>query len=369
MTAEVEQGTAPDAGPLSAAAIPVLAEALERATARAFKVANRAGQEARGDRLWSLSMSGLGGCPRQAAYRLAETEPSDPALAVDQEARQAMIGTWIHAGLLPAFGEVLHHAEIEMPLELRVPLFDDRGEWLRELIITGTTDCYSQVMGGGILDLKTLNAYKLGDIDHDGVKEAHRKQVRGYATAARQIGLPVAWVAWLYLDRATGEALVAVEAFDEDAEAETEDLVRWLWSWAQAPDYAPRGERGPGLSWVCDGCAWLKRCWGPEAEPSDKSALQVHDAEDIALAAQKYKELAAEIRALEKEQEVYGAMVGRPKPGTYGDVKITYQRDGEEQDKRATTEALVLLGGEIPMRPRRGNRLINWAVKKAKGER
>jgi hypothetical protein len=359
-----EEGVAPDTGPLPEAAVSVLARALERATAAAFKSANRRGQDKRGARLWKLSMSGLGGCPREAAYRLAEVEPSDPALAYDREARQAQIGVWIHEGLLPEFEEVLHHAEIELPVELRVPVKTPDGQWERELVVPGTTDCYSRVMGGGVLDVKTVYAYHLGDVDHEGAHEAHRKQVRGYATALRQMGLPVAWVAWLYLDRSSGEELVMVEPFDEQAEVETEDHVRWLWSLRQAPDHAPRGERGPGLSVVCDGCAWLKQCWGPDAESGDSRALRVHDRPEIEMAGRQYKELGAQIKALTEQQEVYGAMVGRPDPGAYGEIVIGYQGDGEKTDAKEAERLLGLHGIEVPKKPRRGNRLIRWGVTK-----
>lgn len=348
---------------LPVAAVPVLAKALERAVARAFVSANRAGQAARKGDPWALSMSGLGGCRREAAYRLAGVEPTDPGLARDGEARQAMIGTWIHAGLLPEFENVLAHADIELPVELRAEVAR-AGEDPVELTVPGTTDCYSHVMGGGALDLKTIYAHGLGRIDHDGVKYAHRWQVRGYALALRQLGLPVAWTAWFYLDRSSGEVLVVVEPFGEEEEAETLEYIDRLWGLAAVPDRAPRSERGPGLSVVCDGCAWLRQCWGPDAKPGDSAALQVHDRPDVAFAARRYKELGDQIAELKKEQERFGAMVGRPAPGSYrdeaGEMIIKYQKDGEEVDKSAAVAQLTLLGGEVPTRPRQGNRLINW---------
>ncbi|MEV6401181.1 PD-(D/E)XK nuclease family protein [Streptomyces sp. NPDC051907] len=371
MTAlEQEEGmAAAELGPLPAAAVPVLAKALERATARAFQLANQAGQQARTNR-WALSMSGIGGCKREAAYRLAGVPPTDVELSDAEEARQAMIGTWIHSGLLPQFENVLAHADIELPVELEVEVpLPDGGT--RRLVVPGTADCYSHVMGGGVLDLKTVNAYRIGQIDHDGVKVSHRWQVRGYATALRQLGLPVAWVAWLYVDRSSGEVLVAIEPFGPDEEEETLEYVRRLWEMARAPDYAPRSERGPGLSWVCDGCAWLRQCWGPDARPGDSAALKVHDEPEIAFAARKFKELGDQIGELTKDREKWGAMVGRPEMGAYrdeqGEMIIKYQKDGEEVDKKAAVEQLALLGGEVPMRKRTGNRLVQWGRKEPEG--
>lgn len=351
--------------PLPEEALPVLAGALERAAGKAFKAANRAGQEARPN-LFGLGMSGLGGCTREAAYRISGTEPSDPALAVDDEARQAMVGTWIHEGFLPHMAEILHAAEIEMKVELRVPVGQlpaDEGPYERVQIIPGSTDCYTGAMGGGVLDLKTIRAYALGEIDHHGAYEEHRKQVRGYASACRQLGLPVTWIAWLYMDRSNGEVHVAVEPFGDAEYESTLNHVRRVWELGQRPDYAPRTERGPGLSWKCDVCPWLKRCWGPDAEPGDTGALAVHDDEEIALAARKFRELSDEITALTKEKDRYGAMVGGARKGRYGEVTVTYGRDGEKLDEKEALYALELHGIEPPMKTRKGNRYIRWAKK------
>lgn len=363
---ELEQGTAPDTGPLPVEAIPALKAGLERAAGRAFKAANRAHQEKRGARMWSLSMSGLGGCERESAYKLAGVPPSDPALAYDTEARQSMLGTWIHQEFLPYFGEVLAGAEIEMPTRLEVPIPADQLGPERVQVIEGTTDCYTNVMGGGVIDLKTLGAYLLGGVEYEAesggqVRDEHRFQVRGYATAIRQWGMPVAWVAWLYMDRANGEVAVHIEPFDEEAERATEEKVRRLVRLAAAPDAAPRTYRGPGLSWVCDGCAWLRECFGPDAEPGDSRALEVHDHEDIAFAAAKYVELRAQIGPLKKDQDMYAAMVGRPAPGVYGDVTITYGAASDEVDRKGAEEALRLHGIDVPRKPRRGNRNIRWS--------
>jgi len=362
MTAPVHpQGEAPATGPLPVAAIPALRRGLERAAGRAFKAANRANQARREDRMWLMSMSDLGGCERANAYKLASVPPTDPELAYDTEARQALIGTWIHQEFLPYYAGELADGEVEMPVRLEVPIFDTTtGEFLRTQVVDGTTDLYTTVMGGGVIDLKTLGAYLLGGIEHDGVVDEHRTQVRGYATALRQWGYAVAWVAWLYMDRANGEVAIHIEPFGEDEEAATEDRVRHLVALSARPDAAPRGHRGPGLSWVCDGCAWLKACFGPDAEPGDTGALQVHTEPEIAFAAEKYAELRSQIGPLEKDRDMYAAMVGRPKPGVYGDMVITYGRDREEIDKEAAVDMLELLGAEVPVKPRRGNRNIRY---------
>lgn len=335
--------------PLDEEAVPVLAGALERAAAKAFLLSNRTGQAARKN-LFGLSMSALGGCTRQAAFRLAGTAPSDPDLAVS-EAREAGLGTWTHEGFLPNLAQVLYEARCEMPVTLAVD-----GEEIH-----GTTDLYSRAMGGGVLDLKTVGAHKTGGISRSGVRFSHRMQVLGYALAVQQAGQPVAWVAWCYMERGSGDVVVLLEPFGPEQAEEVRQRVRDLRRHAEAPQHAPRTERGPGLSPVCDGCPWLRECWGPEARPGDSGALVVRSEEDISFAAVKYLELREKKKVIEQEMEVYGAMVGDAPQAVYGGATITYGRSTEVLDAKEAVEVLRLHGIKPPMRVRSGARYIRWS--------
>lgn len=352
--------------PLPARDVEVLAKTLDRGVGKAFAAANTRGQEAR-RQLFGLSMSYLGGCRRESAYRIAGCEPDPQYVHVmnEDEARAAMVGTWIHDGLLPELAALLAGGEHEMRVELVAPVGDTDDQGVTPLIkVDGSTDCYTRAAGGGVIDLKTVGAYKLGDIDVFGPRNRHRTQVRGYACALVQMGFPVAWTAWVYLDRGDGAVKTVVEPFGEEEYVATLRRVRHLVELSQDPDYAPRDERGPGLSWVCDGCPFLRRCWGEGATPGSSKAIAVHDDADIAYAGQQVVDLRTQYNDLEKKIDFFKAQVGKPEAGQYGGVTVTYGRDGEKPDVPAMIKRLEELGEAIPKVPRPGNTYIRRAAQK-----
>lgn len=353
-----------------------LATSLSAAATRSFVESNAANQVGRD--VTGLSMSGLGGCARRAAYALARVPATDLELATQQEARAAMIGTWIHSGYLPHLSNLVKGSRMEMPVRLEVPLDPAVRElrpapgtqWDEQLTLAGTTDLWVPAMGGGVLDLKTLGAYKLGDVQAKGAREEHRSQVRGYATACVQQGMPVRWVAWLYMDRSTGDVYLHIEEFDDAAVLATYDRVRYLAGLAGDPDYAPTRKvdgytlRGPSPYSPCNSCPWLQQCWGPGTKPDDTSTLEVSDDEERAFFAQKVVELKEQVTDLNKEIQFYEERVGRPRASLYGDFSVTY---GKAQERLDTTEARKLLeahGIPVPMKATTPSRFIRRAQTK-----
>ncbi|BDT39574.1 hypothetical protein [Streptomyces yaizuensis] len=234
-----------------------VAAAVDRAVGEAFAHVTAEHQTARGDSLFALTMSGLGGCRRQAAYRLAATEPTDPDL-VAGEHRTANLGTAVHRILLPALAHVLPGpAAAEAPVVLQDG--SARG-------VPGTTDLWWEP-ARAVIDLKTVGEHKLDRVLTRGESPEHRKQVGGYALAK-----DARWVVWLYLDRSTGCHAVVVEEFGPAFRAEVWERVWEIQRLARDPDFAPRDEHGPGLSYVCDGCPWLRRCWGRDARTGVRGA-------------------------------------------------------------------------------------------------
>jgi len=323
---------------------------------RGYRAANRYHQSARSTP-WALSMSGLGGCVRQAAFRLAGTEPSDAELSLDQDARQALHGTWVHAGLLPHYVQQLASAHFEVPLRLDV--FTPDGT----VTIHGSADVLTADHGGGIVDVKTVGAHQVPERIAKGASWAHRWQVRGYAAAARQQGFPVTWISWLYIDRDTGHAEAHIEPFTDQDEQSVHARIAWLVSLAAEPDETP-SLRGPGLDWACDSCAWLRRCWGPDATPGDRSVIAYGDDENVTLAAKEYVRLRDQKSALEDEMEFWSAAVGRPAKGQYGDLTITYSKDGSQVDPAAAAKLLNEMGVSVPMRPVAGRRYVRRAERR-----
>lgn len=350
--------------PLAKADVPVIAGALERGIGKAFAAANTVGQQARRN-LFGLSMSYLGGCRRESAYRIAQVDPDPEHVLVmnEDEARAAMVGTWIHEGLLPHLAEMLAGGEREMPVELVAPIGEEENGVTPLAKVTGSTDCYTRAAGGGVIDLKTVGAFKLADIDVFGPRQRHRSQVRGYAAAVVQAGLPVAWTAWAYLDRGDGSVRVVVEPFGREEYVGVLRQVAYLVTLSRDLEGAPRDERGPGLSWVCDGCPFLRRCWGQDAQPGDKAGIAVHDDEEIAFAGQQVVELRAQRTALDKRVDFYKAQVGRPDAGKYGGITVSYGRNGVKPDAAKMQARLEELGEPIPMVPTVGNTYIRRAPK------
>lgn len=325
-----------------------IGERLHDAVGAAFTRFTEASQAQRDD-VYALTMSGLGGCTRQAAYRLAKTPPSNEAGPAQM--REANIGTMIHTGLLPHLALLLGGTE-EIDVELTV---DD-------LRIKGRADLLAQplrLLG----DLKTVGAYKFGLIG-DSALYGHRLQVAGYALAAVQAGTAIDWIAWLYLDRSSGADHIVVEPWTDDLVDLVEQRCAELATYASDPEAAPRDERGPGLSVICDGCPWLRACWGEDAEPGVVGAqrILVRDHDGVSQALALYDAARAAKKQAEADQEFARAMFADYEPGSYGEFEFGWSSAAEVADKDAAVALLAQAG--IPVPRKRGTRRL--IVKRAK---
>jgi hypothetical protein len=311
-----------------------LAAKLSVAVAEAFIAFTTAGQMERED-LYALTMSGLGGCTRQAAYRVAKAEPSEEL--VFGEMREADIGTMIHAGLLPHLAEILGGAE-EIDVVTRAA----------GLVIKGRTDLYVESLAL-VGDLKTTGTYSFGTIGVDAVPR-HRMQVAGYAYGLLQSGKPVRWIAWVYLDRSSGKERIIVEPWTDELAAMVEQRCEEIAMYAADPTAAPRDERGPGLCVWCDGCSWLRACWGPDAEPGAVGAQRIlaQDHDGVKRALEFYDEARARADAAEAEKEFARAMFEGYTPGRYGEFSFRYSKPGKTVDKDAAVEILKQAGITVP---------------------
>lgn len=307
---------------------------LTEAVSAAFRTFTANTQEQRED-LYALTMSGLGGCTRQAAYRLARTKPSEDL--VHGEMREANIGTMIHAGLLPILAKLLDGAE-EIAVELRVGA----------TTIKGRSDLYVPALRL-VTDLKTISPYKLAVLGNDAAP-AHRVQVAGYALAVRQRGEDVDWIAWIYLDRASGTEHLVVEPFTDDVATLVIDRCVELENYATDPENAPRDERGPGLSIVCDQCPWLRQCWGNDASPGVVGAQRIlaqHN-DGVAQALALYDEARGRAKEAKADQEFARAMFAGYTPGSYGEFEFRFSSGAETADKDAAIALLADAGIPIP---------------------
>lgn len=340
---------------------------LQARVVQAFTSANRTNQALRPDP-FGMSISAIGRCDKQAAHRIAGTEPSDPHLAGAGEARAAMLGTWIHAGLLPVLADVLvcddpqptNWAQDERPVTLTAA----------GIPVRGTTDLYTPRHGGICLDLKTVREYALNTLaGQDGPFPDHFIQVSAYSLALHQSGYPVRWMAWLYLDRASGDLMIKVAPFDADASLAVVNRMTRLAQLADNPDQAPRTERGPGFSYQCDQCPWLRRCWGPDAAPRDTAApilaavpqdAAQADVEALLKAYSREREQTAKHK---KEQDFYKQIIESTGAGSYGELGWHHSGGRDVFDAKEGERLLVEAGIPVPMKP--GSR--RFLVTRAKG--
>lgn len=319
-----------------------LGRILSAAVVDAYTAFTAEAQSARED-LYALTMSGLGGCTRQAAYRLAKTPPSEEL--VFGPMREANIGTMIHGGLLPRLALLLGGTE-EIGVEMTAAGLD----------IKGRSDLYVENLKT-VADLKTVGAYKFGGLS-ETVNRAHRLQVAGYGLGVRQGGKPVDWIAWVYLDRSSGAEHVIVEPFTDELVELVEARCAELGTYAKDPDSAPRDERGPGLSYICDGCPWLRECWGDDAEPGVIGAQRIlaRDHDGVARALALYDDARVREREASSDKEFAKAMFGDYEPGQYGEWAFGWSSAAETVDKDYAVKLLAQAG--IPVPKKRGSKRL-----------
>jgi hypothetical protein len=329
-----------------------------RAIGDAFTLYTEQQQQAR-HTVFGLSMSGLGACRRRSAYQLAKVAPSDPELAMSGQKRPANLGTMIHAGLLPALATVLGGHE-EIPIDLVVPVDDG------VVHIPGRTDMYWPE-ARCLLDLKTVGEHKLADRVAYGVPQDHQLQVSGYAMGAEQNGHPVDWVGWVYLDRASGEDYVIIEAFTDEHRGLVADRCRELVNYATSPADAPRDGPGPGVraaNAICNSCAWLKECWGPTAAagvPGAQSS-RVEDFGGMQQVLIGYLHARDDEKSARQRKEFYRELITGNAPGVYGRARWLMSKPSSAVDGAACAEIVRAAGLSVPMKPNEPRLVVAWVI-------
>lgn len=298
-----------------------------------------------------MSMSWIGGCTRAAAYSLAGT----PATNVHppEEARAAVLGTWMHDALFPRMGRVAGGALIEQPVTLTAGGVTLRGSF--DIVLLRRLGSPYNLLGEG----KSVNHWRMqGVLRHDSAYNAHWLQAVSYGWACYQGGEDVDWVTWLYLHRERGEVSRYVSRLNKFATTAVEERLREVAYWAENPGKAPReiatvgGRhreyatlRGPGLSPACDHCPWLRECW-PGAVPGQVGAQTVlaENAAGIEKALELYE--AGRVKASEgdADKKFAAAILANTKPGPYGKLIYGHGTGAIKDDQVAIKERLAELG-------------------------
>jgi len=292
-----------------------------------------------------LGISALSGCTRFAAYAIARTPPSDqPAPG---EGRAANLGTWEHNGLLPRMTDQFTAGTTEVNVTLRAS----------GLSIPGHIDLDVPLM---VLDLKTVGEWRLQAVRQSGAFYDHVMQVASYAVAKLQAGQSPHWLVILYLDRANGDEQAFAIPFTNEHVMMVIDRVAEIRRWAEDdPDTTPRRDAagvamcGPGYSFQCNDCPWLRRCWGPDAQPGERYRHQ-HDNAEIETLLLEYIEVNAIEGPAKRRKAEIAEMLETARYGTYGMTRYNRSPDTIVDDPFAALKILKTLGYEVPQRPKRG---------------
>lgn len=249
-------------------------------------------------------------CERRAAYILAGTTPTDWS-----EKRAAILGTYIHEGLLGA-------ARTEYRWLVETSVADDtiRGHIdavqldraaAARVPARHRPDVPAEA-GVTVEDVKTKSTYLWDKVRRYGPSAAELRQVYLYADLLRTVGfedrpgqrylaklgpLDVARIRFRFVNRDNGDELI--EEFPFDATEATR--ARW---WVQrvreltTPEQGRRDFDGPGVDAICDHCPFMTACWGlPERPGAAVQTVLVHDDAD------RTKALAEYVRGHELETE------------------------------------------------------------------
>lgn len=308
-------------------------------------------------RSWQLElgMSALGGCEREAGYILAGTPPSD----TPPPNRAAVLGTWLHALVLPILGDVFGDDAV---VEGEVRLDDLRGH----------SDLYVTVRAleglAAAADLKTCTGAAISRAKRYGPRRRHRWQVQTYAAARRQAGERVDYIVIIYLDRGTGEHWVHVEPYDEQAVREAADWLRHVRAVADRnPDLGTRTYRGPGVDAGCDSCRWSTRCYpdGP------RSIITTSDEPDamLELVLGRRMDAADQKTDIDKDAKFYAdALAGTPE-GDYGPFHLHWKSNGRRLAQKLATERLERHGLEVPYGDESWSPVVTYHGKSAPGRK
>lgn len=291
----------------------------------------------------SLSLSGLGRCTRKAAYQLAGTPVSDVFTPGQQ--RAANLGTMIHDLLVPRIAQVLG-GRFEQKVSLR-----GGG-----LVLDGRYDVWDPEFGE-VTDVKTVGENRLSSVRRYGAFKEHRIQGWGYGLALHQAGEQVNRVNILYLDRSRGDQELVQLPFSRATALKVLDRVAELKYHAGEPDNAPRDPDGrtrrigPGWSFECNDCPFLRRCWGPDAKPHQReiSAHLPVGAEEVEAVCKALVDARERETEAAKDVEWFRSRLRRARPGEYGPYALKKTPGYARTDQAAMKARLEEHGLEVPM--------------------
>ncbi|WP_431770871.1 PD-(D/E)XK nuclease family protein [Streptomyces cucumeris] len=303
-------------------------------------------------------------CARRAGYLLHGRTPTDPG-----EKRKAILGTWLHTGILEAARE-----EYGWLVERRVEDQTVRGH-IDAVQLDGTTAArLPKRLRPTLLaeettveDVKTKSTYQWDNILRYGASEAELRQVYLYADllgsegfasvrGQRQLAhlgpVPVGRIRFRFINRDNGEDHIQEIAYEADRARRARWWVQQVRS-AASPEELPRTFQGPGISAMCDHCPFRSACWGPLVAGRSPQSQLIHDDAERAEALAEYAEVSEQMKPLKDRLKFLRAKLDGSEPGVYGDNHLKWS--GGNPSKVDDVEAMVAMyrraGLEVPMAP------------------
>lgn len=252
-----------------------------------------------------MGISDLGGCRRQAGYKLHHYPPEKPSGSV-----QAVIGTAVH-----------DKADIELMAMRDAGIIPPDSVINEEVWFAGLRGHPDLYVDGILRDIKTVGYdTQLASYQLKGPPRRHIWQVMTYAAAMIVRDYPVHTVQLDYLVRDSGASWMWEAPFDYDA---VREAVNWLQQIRETPldwlarDYAPD-------SAVCKHCPFFGRCWeGHVLDRDERSVLLIDDADAARWAAELQDARAAKKDAAEREAHAKGILDAiRPNDRGVGEADI-----------------------------------------------
>ncbi|MEY9873327.1 hypothetical protein ABH931_002809 [Streptacidiphilus sp. MAP12-33] len=309
-------------------------------------------------------------CQRRAAYTLAGTEPTD-----DTDKRTAILGTYIHEGLLSA-ARTRYRWQVERtvadPLirgHIDAVQFDETtARRLPERHRPRVHATARDAQGVVVEDLKTKSTYLWDRVLRYGATAAELRQIYTYARLLRTRGfedvrgqrhlarlgpIPVGTLRFRFVNRDNGAEHTQEFHYDERAA----EQARWWVEQVHAiedPDTAQRDFDGPGLDPTCDHCPFRTRCWPPTTPPgAAPQTILVRDDADRAAALADYERGQQLESRGSRIRKLARAKLDASPPGIYGDHQLTWT--GGKTKREPDVDAMVRLfhdaGLPVPTTP------------------
>ncbi|MEV4557216.1 PD-(D/E)XK nuclease family protein [Kitasatospora sp. NPDC049285] len=303
-------------------------------------------------------------CSRRAAYIVTGTPRTN-----FPEGKAAILGTYIHAGLLEdarkEFGWQVERTVVGDGVRGHVDAVQLDEATAARLPKALRPSAPAQAVT--VEDVKTKSTWKWDQVLRYGATRAELRQVYLYAAILRKYGfadvqgqkalarlgpIDVQRIRFRFVCRDNGEEHVQEFAYDD---LEASAALFWVERVLEVtdPEELPRDHDGPGLAATCDFCPWLTACWGQTGPGIPVQTLLVKDDDDRVRALADYVRGHELETAGKKVKKLARAMLDQTKADTYGANVLSWSGGNpiKEPDKEAMVDLYDDASVPVPMVP------------------